>query len=184
LNTLEPEVLNQFDSLDIQTTNVTEVMDGISKLMIGLYSTTEDFFVLHGVTSCHSMKLILGLLHLEDQPQVIRCYLRALMATYIMQNQPPIESVNFKEFSKQLSNISWEKLLQSAISNEDEHVIKLVWTCWKEKNDGYDLYLYSATRKLELLTNEPKELLWPWAVGAIAVVLTTFFNFKEDQNII
>jgi hypothetical protein len=51
-------ILNDCDYLKIGSIqDFNKVMDQIANAMVGLYSCTGDFFVLHGVTSCYALKV-------------------------------------------------------------------------------------------------------------------------------
>jgi len=169
-STTEPDELNNFDTLDITVENADEIMDEIATVMVGLYSTTADFFILHGVTSCFALKLVLEMVSPEEKPFIIRCYLRALMTTYIIQNQPPLEFASLNAVRTQLNFTTWEQLLFCGMTSQDEHVIKFVWTCWKEnKMKPNSMYLLCASQKLGRIDPENRDYVyWPWAVAGMA----------------
>ena len=62
--------------------------------MIGLYSCTHDFFVLHGVTSAYAVKNVLGMVDPQFKPMIVQYYSRALVAVYIIQGQPALHFAN------------------------------------------------------------------------------------------
>jgi len=168
----ELDTLRNYDQLKIDPTSYTDdIMNQIANLVIGLYSTTADFFILHGVTSCYVMRVVLRWLNVADRPDAIRYYLKALVGTYIIQNQPPLTSVNVDGYVDALNNVSWNDMLKSAMMSPDEHTIKFVWTCWKENKEHHNsLYTFCAAQKLGKLDDVEPHVVWPWLAGAAAIV--------------
>jgi 20S proteasome subunit beta 1 len=134
-------VLDEYDLLRIDSTHdVNKVTDDIANALIGLYSCTRDFFILHGVTSCYAFKKALLCMNPQDKPAAVHYYFRALMGTYIVQNEPTLDIVNIRLWTRELKELSWEQILNAAIMNNDEHVIKFVWTCWKENKEHKNFF--------------------------------------------
>jgi len=174
LNLFISKELPFLDFYDIKMEDgIIEAVNEIAETVIGLYSCTGDFFVLHAVTSCFALKQVLKFLHPEDQFLVVRFYMRAIMVTYIVQNQPKLEFVDPRSYYKDLQNINWERILQEAIKSNDVHVIKFVWTTWKENIDhNNDLYFFCASQKSGLLSKKKNTLRWPFIFTGIFICFT------------
>ncbi len=96
-------------------------MDQLAELIIRLYHSSDDFFLLHGVTSCYAMKLVLSQLNLKDIPTVVHCYVRAVLATCISSVWEKSSFIIqfFTEISGQCPEIS----VKNWIMNELLHII-------------------------------------------------------------
>jgi len=177
----ELETLEKYDVLKVDPIleREEEVMNQIADIVIGLYSTTGDFFILHGVTSCFVMKLALKWMSFADRGDAIRYYLRALITTYIVQNQPPIEFVDANGYADALDSISWENLLHDATQSTDEHTIKFVWTCWKENKEHHNsLYTFCAAQRTGKLDGLEPAANWAWIAAGLALGLSIFTSAK------
>lgn len=102
------------------------------------YLCTGDFTALHGVTSCHALSLLLPFT--GDQEQLIRYYWQAFCAAYLTVPTRTLyqETNKFNEYG---ILPSWEVIRSEALLKRDEHDIKLVYSCWVEK-DRYPSLIY------------------------------------------
>jgi len=76
-----------------------------------------------------------------------------------------------------------DSVLRAAIASYDEHVIKLVWTCWKENKEHHDpIYLLASAQKANLVEKEVKTLWWPWAVAGAAIV-GGLFKYRKTTTV-
>jgi len=105
------------------------------------------------------------------------------MATYIIQNQPVVAHVDTDRALKHVANKTWEQFLETTTTNQDEHVIKFVWTCWKENKDHHNpLYFACTALKLGILNLEEHEYeVWPWVVAG-AAILSGLIKYKVDHR--
>jgi len=163
----ECNILTLFNSFKIESIqDSTNVMDQLASLVINLYHSSDDFFILHGITSCYALKLVLSCLNLKDIPSVVHGYALALLVTYIIQNQPTLEITKARA-----SNLSWDTICSRVLSYSDEHVIKLVWTCWKEYREYNNaLYLLTAAEKTQSVSKLPTVMIGV-GVGVAAVAI-------------
>lgn len=88
------------------------------------YAATRNFTVLHLVTSCHALRLLLP--HLGDRDTALRhcarAYAAGCIASGIDLQSPPLP----------VPGLTWPQVVQRAIVSNDEHVIKLVHSCRDE----------------------------------------------------
>lgn len=112
------------------------------------YLCTGDFTALHGVTSCHAPGLLLP--HAGDPEQLIRYYWQAFCAAYLTVPTRTLYQGTTK-FNEHETLPNWEVIRSEAIEKWDEHDIKLVYSCWVER-DRYQSLIYQkmASDRLEL----------------------------------
>lgn len=97
-----------------------------ASILIYLYAKTEDFTVLHMVTVTHAMRILQN--YFIDFEDAIRYYWQAICAAYITIGSPSIS-----EFSLPMTKqTNWPTIISKTINSADEHVIKLVYTCYEE----------------------------------------------------
>ena len=101
----------------------------IADVLIDLYQQTEDFTLLHGVTSCHAMRVLLPFV--TDKRAAIDAYWTAICAAYVTVGLPSLQPTQVVEGLD-----SWSDIINEAILCNDDHVIKLVYTC-RQQCDYY-----------------------------------------------
>ena len=127
------------------------VVDGI----IGIYansSASDDFFLLHGVTSAWALRRVLHYFDsLDVSLQILVAYLKALLSTYVTQGMP---AMVVKEVSTDLLP-SWEDIVKKTVEcsdDVDEHIYKLVYTCHEAEkvygSSSSQLYKRAAAQKM------------------------------------
>lgn len=62
--------------------------------VFGTYSKEIDFFLVHGLTGNHAVRIIFPYLPEQIQRQMLKVNLLGLLATYVLQQRPKID-VNF-----------------------------------------------------------------------------------------
>ena len=85
------------------------------------YAVTRNFTVLHLVTSCHAMRVLLP--WLDDPRSALQAYARAYAAACIA------SGIELQSSPLPGPALSWRQLAQRAVASNDEHVIKLVHSC-------------------------------------------------------
>jgi len=172
-----------------------KLLDELAEALNMLYYSTQDFFVLHGVTSARALKLVLPHLKPADQAHAVRGYLRGVISVYIVQNTPEFRTWNPEDYPV-LSHITWEAIVASAVQSNDVHVIKYVYTVWREyRNHPNELYRFCAAKKVGLLESlmgeaaivEPYQRKgtsnrWLLLVSGIAVATSIYFFNQHRQN--
>ncbi len=136
LDILEPLKLDEIDP-----------MKTVSGVMLKTFEKIHHFTLLHGITSCHAMRIILPFL--SDQKKAVTEYSYSLFAAYLTvllmkkeANNKPLPQNNTEE----------GVLKTKAISSMNEHTIKLTYTCFKE----YEIY-----KRPEYLQLISREILTP-----------------------
>jgi Questin oxidase-like len=102
-----------------------DTLQRLSAMAAQRYLQTQDFTVLHLITSCHALRLLMP--WISEPDAAVRWYALAyaagLLASRARGPYPPIAA---------LDSEPWESLAQRAIASNDDHVIKLVYTCQQE----------------------------------------------------
>lgn len=128
-----------FNKISIQPKKIS--LEEISKLAIVLYLGTMNFTMLHGVTSCHAMRLILEFV--ENKEEAIRYLWQAFVVAYLSTGSLRIGTYKKSEI---IENI-WNKKIEKIQFSKDDHQIKITYTCIEElKHYGWDEYKIALTR--------------------------------------
>ena len=102
-----------------------------------LYLRTRDFVVLHLVTSCHAMRLILPFC--DDPGKALRAYWQSFAAGVIA------SGIDLKQGYRPLpSSGTWREVKELACQSNDDHLIKMVFTLWQENEHYQDARYLSA----------------------------------------
>jgi len=103
----EKDTLDKYDRLRIDTLSDTnDILDKIGISVVNLFSSTQDFFVLHGVTGLYAFKQAITCINPTDKTMAIRYFWRALVGIYILQGQPSVRPVNIKSWEKALTDLT------------------------------------------------------------------------------
>ncbi len=116
----------------------------LSRVALSLYASTNDFTALHLVTSCHAMRLVLP--YCRDQGQAMASYWMAFAAAYITIGCPACVDLDRSAHA----GPSWEEIAARAVLSNDDHTIKLVYTCRAEE-EFYQEPIYRKIAGLRVL---------------------------------
>lgn len=114
--------LSQADQFFAKLNELTEAS------ILGVFATYPkeiDFFLLHGVTGNHAVRSIFPNLSLEMQRHLLRVNLLGLLSDYVVERKPKI-NVELVTGYKNETEISWDSIVDKAISIDDAHVSKVV----------------------------------------------------------
>ena len=126
--------------------------DELEKILLWLFSQSNNFTLLHGVTSHHAFE---SLVKFSKQEELSRGYLvKAILAAYLSTTGVFAPDLDWRYPS--FENLpSWDVIKQKAISSNDDHVIKLVHVLGLKDNYRNDGELrYACLVKLGLISNE------------------------------
>lgn len=113
-------------------------VEGIAPALIGLYARTGDFTVLHAVTGCHAVRLLAPFA--PDRPALARAFWVAVIAAYAGCGAPWGD-----ENATPAPATPWADILRAAVQCEDEHDVKLTYSCWREwQHRGGEVYRHVA----------------------------------------
>lgn len=156
-----PEIDDDLAASDL--TASIEVLTVIAA--IAVYSSDNEFFIVHGLTSLHAVLCVLTHLDEVAQRDALGYWFRALVAVIIIQGSPGVKKVieileqwnayegKGKADSFQLSSEQqawWLRILKSTTDSLDEHVPKTVyvlkrWAEWQTFSQAsHDIYAKAA----------------------------------------
>ena len=98
-------------------------LDSLAADVIRAYRASGDFTVLHGVTGTHAARVLSPYL----APEAPVFLWRAIVAAYVGTGAPTVRG----ELEGDAS-LDWPAIHAAAIRCDDEHDIKLAYTCWRE----------------------------------------------------
>ena len=151
-----PNIILRLDKVS-KHTEFQKIVGGVSRLEIDigsladfslrLFASTKSFTALHGVTSCHALRILNP--YIGDQKLVMRYYAQALLAAYISIQSPKIlHWSDFKLF--ETAGNSWRHMFKQAILSSNDHKIKMVFSCYEEYLYYNDIaYKYCALLALD-----------------------------------
>lgn len=110
----------------------------IAPVLIGAYAGTRNFTLLHAVTGCHAVRLLLPFA--PDPAALLRAFWVAVIAAYAGIGAPAGDVTATPATSAQ-----WPEILRDAVRCKDEHDVKLVYSCWCEwQCHGGEIYRHVA----------------------------------------
>lgn len=96
----------------------------LAALAVDRYNASRNFTVLHLVTGCHAMRMLLP--WLEGPEAALGHFANAFAAAYLACGIEPGASTLAS------AGLEWPEIIARAIRSDDDHVIKLVHTCRAE----------------------------------------------------
>jgi hypothetical protein len=131
--------------------------DKLRRAAAFLYLATDDFSALHGVTGLHAARILADF---AEDPRALTAQLwRALLALYLALDRPALPDEATVRGLTQATLPDWNKILPAAVESDDEHTIKLVFTCLDETRAGHGrLYRVLAARKVGMLGKAAEEV--------------------------
>jgi hypothetical protein len=122
-----------------------------------LFLAADDFNSLHAVTGLHAAR-VLG--DFTENPRGFAGSVwRAMLALYLSLDRPALPEPGAVAVLLEAEMPDWNAILPAAVASDDEHVIKLVFSCLAEtRAGGGRLYRYLAARKAGLLEKKAEEV--------------------------
>lgn len=118
-------------------------LDSIARALIRAYSASGDFTLLHGVTGTHALRMLLP--YAGDPQAALAILWSSLLAAYAGAGSPPVDGWGLRGDD----SLGWPAIHERAMGREDEHDIKLAYSCWREwQHRGGDLYRRVASARL------------------------------------
>lgn len=118
-------------------------LDAIARAMLHAYAASGDFTLLHTVTGLHAFRILAP--YAGDSGAALRDVWVAVLAAYIGAGSPPVEGWGLAGDD----DLDWPAIHARAVKREDEHDIKLAYSCWREwQHRGDDLYRRAASARV------------------------------------
>ena len=113
-------------------------LEGLAPTLVDMYARTGNFTLLHAVTGCHAVRLLAPFA--PDAAALVRAFWGAVIAAYAGCGAPAGEDARVPAAAP-----PWPEVLHDAVRCEDEHDVKLAYTCWREwQHRGGDVYRHVA----------------------------------------
>jgi len=109
-----------FDDYRSSIRNLT--LPDLAHVAVSIYLATADFTALHLVTGCHSTRVLVPYL----APGALEHLATAMLAAYVTIGRPAFEVTTFEA-------PDWETLSKIAIASNDDHDLKMVYSCREEE---------------------------------------------------
>ncbi|WP_237055600.1 questin oxidase family protein [Microbulbifer sediminum] len=100
-------------------------LQDIARTALDAYCGTRDFTLLHGVTGCHALRLILPFC--PDPEAAMRYFWEGLVIAYLSTGPKEIIGKTLE-----VDNGSWKEIKALACQSDDDHLIKLSYSCEQE----------------------------------------------------
>lgn len=100
-------------------------LEDIAAVAIEAYRGTGDFTLLHGVTGCHALRLVLP--YCPQAEAALRYFWAGLMIAYLSTGPKKI-----RPLEKTISKLQWREVHRRVRESDDDHVIKLAYSCEQE----------------------------------------------------
>ncbi|CAE6750964.1 questin oxidase family protein [Paraburkholderia haematera] len=118
------------------------LLDDLARATISAYWRSPDFTVLHTVTATHAARILLAQLPDTSAKQLLPGLWIALCTAYATVGRP----ANVETDSSDVT-VSWSDVRRMAVASNDDHVIKMAYTCLcEDRHHPSPLYLASAAR--------------------------------------
>ena len=118
-------------------------LDGIARAVLRAYAASGDFTLLHGVTGTQAFRVLSP--YVSDAGAGLRDLWSALVAAYLGAGAPPVAGWGLSGDD----SLDWRAIHARAVKREDEHDIKLAYSCWREwQHRGDDLYRRVASARV------------------------------------
>jgi hypothetical protein len=122
-----------------------EDLDGLALAAAAAFATSCGFTALHIMTASHAARMLLP--HLGDPRAIMPGFWAAYAAASLVSEAlPALDPAVLAELREEAPD-SWEPLLEAAVANDDEHVIKSVYTAWCLDLELHDPVFRTAARR-------------------------------------
>ncbi|MBW8186239.1 questin oxidase family protein [Shewanella nanhaiensis] len=113
----------------------------LREFTIKSFYLSDDFTLLHTVTGCHALSIVLP--YLEDKQTALRELWKAIVVAYLSTGL----RYQDKEITTVENNINFSPIIEKALKSEDSHAIKLVYTCLCEYKNWNDPLYFTVSKR-------------------------------------
>lgn len=136
----DPDFIGALSAPPLSTT----LLDDMARAAIGIYWQTADFTALHMVTGLDAARSIFARLPACVVDEILPQLWMAFCAAYVSFGAPPLHAPEPIRPA-----MPWADLAAAAVESDNDHVIKMVYTCRREAGrTGSPLYAAAAMRLL------------------------------------
>lgn len=130
-----------FDSFSARYSPSKVGVADLAGAALTLFAATGNFTALHAMTATHALRLVLP--WVDDHQVAVAHHWRALLAAYGSMGAPPLPSEGDIARLRCSSTPTWADLHATAWASDDDHVIKSIYSAWRE-NEVYHDTLYAV----------------------------------------
>jgi hypothetical protein len=131
-------------------------LDGLALAAAAAFALSGDFTALHVMTATHAMRILAP--HLPDRDRAMQGFWPAFAAAGIVAGTPPTLDPFVLNALRDEAPQAWEPLLEEAVRQDDEHVIKATYTAWRLDMDLPDpVFRAAANRYLLKKSTRPSQ---------------------------
>jgi Questin oxidase-like len=118
-------------------------IDSLAGALVRAYAASGDFTLLHGVTGCHAFRILMPFF--ADGEEALSHLWAAVVAAYMSCGSPSVEGWGLEGDDA----LDWGQIHRCAAQCDDEHDVKLAYSCWREwQRRGDDLYRRVASARV------------------------------------
>lgn len=118
------------------------LLDELARATISAYWQSANFTVLHTVTGTHAARIVFAQLPETLVNRLLPGFWVALCAAYAS-----VGAVARTEANTHVVALDWHEVRRMAVASDDDHVIKMTYTCFcEDRRSPSPLYLASAAR--------------------------------------
>lgn len=118
------------------------LLDDLARATIGAYWRKPDFTLLHTVIATRAARIVFAQLHDGLVKQLLPSLWIALCAAYATVGRLPDAEATIPDLA-----VEWNDVCRTAVASDDDHVIKMTYTCLcEDRRAPSPLYLASAAR--------------------------------------
>jgi hypothetical protein len=129
----------QFQKICAKLDQSTATYRALAPFAISLFYQTQNFTALHGVTAVYASRIV------SKYHSNFRALFIGLASAYVSIEAPPIG-----ENLKIETRLSWKDLFEKAVLSYDDHIPKIIYTCYQEYCfHSNSIYLAAAEKYFE-----------------------------------
>lgn len=130
----------QFQKICAELDDSTATYATLAPIAIALFYQTQNFTALHGVTAVYASRLV------SRYHANFRALFIGLASAYVSIEAPPIA-----ENLKIETRLSWKDLFEKAVLSKDDHIPKIIYTCYQDYGfHSNSIYLAAAEKYFEV----------------------------------
>ena len=140
-----PEFRRACAPLKVAASELLPALDTLCSASIDEYGAGMSFTALHLVTACHALRIVLPAL--ADPAAALRAFWPAWAAAWVVAGGTRKAGVS----DQPQQAADWPGMVERALRSDDDHVIKMVFTCKEEhERSGDPRYARAAARLLAI----------------------------------
>ena len=141
-----PEFRDACAPLNVAASEVPSALDALCSASIDEYLAGMSFTALHLVTACHALRIVLPAL--ADQAAALRAFWPAWAAAWVVARGTRKAGAPDDPLPPAAWIRDWPGMVERALRSDDDHVIKMVFTCKEEHERSGDLRYPRAAARL------------------------------------